>query len=223
MRFLFFCHVLVAVVICESPPVIKRAVLPKAAIYHFCQWFLYPWGVCTMKYVAVRKSSYLMQQENQGRRENLPHFSLLNANKSDYVFLTKRWWKKEHWKQSSRAILTQTQITCLRKRTSEHVTCKRIVLHSDVRCVLRCVPEWTQPQTCGTTHGENGLCLKQDGVLVSQLFLASIGKECPAQYLVLTVPMQHCATNGVQTTKTKRLKTTKRYVSRFRVIGKMHI
>ena len=44
-----------------------------------------------MKYVAVRKSSYLMQQENQGRRENLPHFSLLNANKSDYVFLTKRW------------------------------------------------------------------------------------------------------------------------------------
>ena len=41
----------------------------------------------------------------------------------------------------SNAILTQTQITCLRKRTSEHVTCKRIVLHSDVRCVFRCVPE----------------------------------------------------------------------------------
>ena len=150
-------------------------------------------------------------------------FLSLMQKKSDYVFLTKRWWKKEHWEQSSRAILTQTQITCLRKRTSEHVTFKRIVLHSDVRCVLRCVPEWTQPQTCGTTHGENGLCLKQDGVLVSQLFLASIGKECPAQYLVLTVPLQHCATNGVQTTKTKRLKTTKRYVSRFRVIGKMHI
>ena len=139
------------------------------------------------------------------------------------AFLSLMQTKVENWEQSSRAIVTQTQITCLRKRTSEHVTFKRIVLHSDVRCVLRCVPEWTQPQTCGTTHGENGLCLKQDGVLVSQLFLASIGKECPAQYLVLTVPMQHCATNGVQTTKTKRLRATKRYVSRFRVIGKMHI
>ena len=72
----FFFHDLVAVAICESPPVIKRAVLPKAAIYHFCHWFLYPWGACTMKYVAVRKSCYLMWQENRGRRENFPHFSL---------------------------------------------------------------------------------------------------------------------------------------------------
>ena len=119
--------------------------------------------------------------------------------------------------------LMQTKVTTFFNQTIVKKGTLRAKFTCDTDSNANHTTQWTQPQTCGTTHGENGLCLKQDGVLVSQLFLASIGKECPAQYLVLTVPMQHCATNGVLTTKTKRLKTTKRYVSRFRVIGKMHI
>ena len=119
--------------------------------------------------------------------------------------------------------LMQTKVTTFFNQTIVKKGTLRAKFTCDTDSNANHTTQWTQPQTCGTTHGENGLCLKQDGVLVSQLFLASIGKEWPAQYLVLTVPMQHCATNGVQTTKTKRLKTTKRYVSRFRVIGKMHI